>query len=132
MHSEIKVSFFYEGFDIHPDELTKLLGIKPDKIQEDGALLREIPKKLFKKGHLWSLYANDFSKNIEDQTMSILNKIKPFKINFIEASKKYNTYLMCLVESYEGDRPSIVFNKDIVKELADMNTEISIDLYIYD
>lgn len=83
------------------------------------------------KTNWWELNSGlNTSAEFDKHINALLAKIRPHKQRFIEISKSFNPGLSCVVYSYDGARPSMGFSKDAIKELAEINAEIDIDLYV--
>ena len=68
----------------------------------------------------------DFERHIN----ALLARIRPYKQQFIENGKVLHPVLSCVVYSYDGARPSMGFSLDAIQELAELNAEVDIDLYV--
>lgn len=129
MKSEIKVYFRIVGFPMSPEVLTDKLGLKPTDTWKKGDAGR-IAKTTFKNNG-WEL-SSGLNKSVDLKTHvgTLLDNITPFKKNFVKVCSEYPPDLICVVYSYGGDRPAIVFERDIIKELTELNASIDVDLYV--
>lgn len=130
MRSEIRVYFLIRGFPGFPEALTAELGVQPTHTWRKGDPLQ------FGKGTYrdngWEINSGlGESTDLKTQVKNLLDRIAPVKEKFIEVSKKYSLDLTCVIRSYGGDRPAIPFDREIIKELAVLNTSIDIDLYVF-
>jgi hypothetical protein len=130
MKTEIKASFGFTDFPMPPQELTKELGIEPTHSWKKGD--PGIASKLPMKNNGWELSSGlELSKDFESHLRALLDKIRPLKENFINVGKKFPTVLSCIIYIYGEDRPYLGFESTVVKELADLNATIDIDLYTF-
>lgn len=132
LKNEYHVWILISNFECHPDEITTQLGIKPTDIKIKGEY-RFVDKKkthkMLNKESLWIL-DSELSRNIpiEKHLEHLLNKIKPYKQNFIKIANKYSLELTCAVYYYEAN-PGINLKKEILKEIAELNLELGFDIY---
>jgi hypothetical protein len=132
MYSEVKVEFGFSGFDEDPDEVSEIIGLKPDEIKRKGEPLDYIPGKL-RNFHSWILIASkDKTINMEDQIDMIIKRLMPLKdklVKFSEMSEK--PFLNLVIKSYGGDRPLINYRADVIKFLAEIGAGSCVDLCVY-
>jgi hypothetical protein len=129
MKTEIKASLGFTDFPMSPQDLTKELGIEPTNSWRTGEI--GTMSKLPMKNNGWELGSGlELSRDFESHLKALLDKIRPYKENFIDAGKKYPAILSCIVYIYGQDRPFVGFESTSVKELAELNATIDIDLYI--
>ena len=132
MRSKIRVCLRFGEFSMPPEELSTELGLQPTDSWSKGDPCRVAKKRTFTYNG-WELSSGrEESADLEAHVNAILHQIAPFKENFRKVAAKYPPMLTCVIYSYDGDRPAIVFERDVVKELADLNALINIDLYIFD
>ncbi len=129
MKTEIKTSICFNDFPMHPDELSKELGVEATNIWVKGEKGKRTNK--LRKNNGWKLQSElDKSEDLEKHVMFLLNKIRPIKHNFLRFSINYEPILSCVVYIYDGDRPPLNFSQEIIKELSEINASIDVDLYI--
>ncbi len=131
--NEGRVYFALDTKDIHPDEITKFLGIEPTSITLKGSIL---PNKL-PKINSWKLStANIVNEYIDvyDMATEIINKLNPKKDMIIEAIKKFNAsprleVVLWFSKNEEHSTPAIGFEIETIKFLGDIGALIDIDTY---
>jgi hypothetical protein len=62
----------------------------------------------------------------------VLARLAPAWSAFVELGVRYDAYINCVVESYDGDRPAIPFDRDTVGRVAELRAAIDVDLYVLD
>ncbi len=120
------------GFDVHPKEITRQIGLEPTDIEIKGEYRfvgKKKPHKMLNKENHWVLDSGlSREVSIEKQLEHLLNKIKPYKKNFTEISKKYELQLNCAIYYYEAN-PGINLDNNILKEITELNVGLGLDIY---
>ncbi len=121
------------GFECLPEKITEKLGIEPTETRRKDEY-RTIGKgkherKRINKENAW-LLKSELSRSvpIEKHIEHLLNKIKPYKQNFIEIAKQYSFELTAAIYYYEVN-PGINLESKILKEIAELNMELGLDIY---
>jgi hypothetical protein len=131
MNHKIFVAFRLMNFDCTPEEITSKIGIVPAESWRAGELVT-------KKGSMkhesngWEVdsHAPRF-EDLETHVKSVLEQLKPSWSSLVEISAQCYTEISCTIYIYsEAQVPAIHFDKDIVQQLAELNADIDIDLYI--
>ena len=131
MRSEIQVYFRLRGFPMSPADLTAELGVEPTDTWQVGQP-RRLAKGAFKENG-WEISSGlEKAADLEAHVHALLEKITPHREKFKKVSASYPPELVCVVYSYGGDRPALFFTREVVRELAMLNVEIGIDLYVMD
>jgi len=129
MKTEIKINLVFFDFSMSPDDLSQKLGINATSTWRKGDQGITVPIR--KKTNGWELSSGlDKSTDFEKHIDALLAKIRPHKQQFIEMGKVLSPVLSFVVYSYDGARPSMGFSKEAIQELAELNAEIDIDLYV--
>ena len=119
-------------FDCSPEELTRQLEIQPTETLKKGEYRmvgKKNPTKMLNKINYWKFAPNvSEDVSIERQFKILLEKLKPFKENFIKVSKKYTLRITCAAYYYEIN-PGINLSPEILEEIAQLHAEIRFDLY---
>ena len=130
MRSKIKASLRFDGFPVSPEQLSTELGLEPTEAWSKGDPCRWAKER---RSNGWKLSSGlEESADLEAHVNAVLHQIAPFKEKFRKVTAKYPPMLACVIYTYDGDRPAIVFERNVVMELADLNALIDIDLYIFD
>lgn len=132
LQNEYKAWFLIRGFEFHPRELTKQIGIEPTDIKVKGEYRIVNPKtshKMLNKENLWILYSSlPHNVPIEQHIEHLLNKIRPSKQNFIRIAKQYSLEFTCAIYYYEAN-PGINLTNKILREIAELGIELGLDIY---
>jgi len=132
LKNEYHAWLLVRSFEFHPKEITKQLGLEPTDIKVKGEYRivgKKKPHKMLNKENLWIL-DSELPRNIpiEKHLEHLVNKIKPYKQNFIKIANQYSLELTCAIYYYEAN-PGINLDKNILKELAELNIELGLDIY---
>jgi hypothetical protein len=132
LKNEYHAWLLVSNFDFNPEEITKQLGIEPTNVKIKGeyrVVGKKTPRKILNKENLWIL-DSELPRNIpiEKHIEHLLDKIKPYKQNFIEIAKQYSLQLTGAIYYYEAN-PGINLDKKILKEITDLNVELGLDIY---
>ncbi|MEK7517935.1 MAG: DUF4279 domain-containing protein [Patescibacteria group bacterium] len=124
--------FLVSGFECHPEEITKQIGVSPTEVHIKGEYRIIGKKKKIKrmnKKNSWVL-DSPLPKNapIEKHLKHLLDIIKPYKQNFIDVAKKYELQFNCAVYYYEAN-PGICLESNIMKEISELNIPLYFDIY---
>lgn len=134
MKTKIWSEFIIEDFPMKHEELSKKLGVEPTEAENAGDTYRYPNGKLsVVKFSSWTLDSGcDKHIDFETQVKTLLNKIRPFKKNFIEICEKYPLGLSVYIHTSEDESsPYIGWESNVMKELAEYNASWGIDLSIY-
>lgn len=130
--NEYHAWFLVRDFESHPKEITDQLGIEPTDIKVKGEyklIGKKNPQKIINRENLWILDSELSKKSsLEDHLKQLLNKVKPYRQNFIELAQKYKLELNCAVYYYEAN-PGIFLESDIIKEVSELNASLNLDIY---
>jgi len=133
-NSKIFLEFNITGFEITCDELTTIIGLSPTRYFQKGEnLLLKYNKKIITIGiNEWILDSGMSPDNGLDEIFrGMLNKLRPFKKNLIPICKKYSTDFNIIIHIYGNDYPGIIWENDILKEIAEYNASMGIDLSVF-
>lgn len=136
MEKNDEVSVYITIFDFaNREELEKLVEIPNCKLNLKGDIRR--PGVLYKK-NTWSIKSDLIVKNekdeyyliksINEQCNYLLNIISPYKTIIKFLTNKYHGEFSIGIYNYDG-RPGIHLNKNLLKEIVDLNLELDIDIY---
>ncbi len=138
MHYEIKVEFSIIGFEEQPQEVSDFLGIIADEYFQKNELISS--KSILKnKVNGWVIFSGYYVKDeIEKHLKGLFEKINKNKNGFKYLCNKYDSELAISLTIYynkyndeeEHNTPALHFDKEIIKLLSELNSEIDIDLYV--
>lgn len=128
---EISIKFIIWDFECPADEITSYTGVKPTEVWIKGEtrLIGRIKHERINKHNAWILkselpQSSDPDKHLEN----ILKKIRSNKEKFINLTNKYDAELSFGIY-FKHCNPGITLDKDILKELAELNIEAGFDMY---
>jgi hypothetical protein len=130
MNYKIFVAFMLIGFECDPEEITARVGITPTETWRTGDFVTK--KAVMKhKSNGWQLDSKlEQTAELEDHIKSVLEQLKPSWQSLIEISIDCYVEISCAIHLYSDNQlPAIHFNKEMVQEFAELNTDIDIDLY---
>lgn len=132
MYTEVWAAFVLTGFDLDPDQVTALTGITPSKTWRLGEIIN--PRAIMRYQHYgWRVKSDlSLSADLEEHVRTVLEQLKPAWPVLVELGRRYDVEIACVVRSFGGDRPSMHFDKDSVKRIAELNAALDIDLYVFD
>jgi hypothetical protein len=129
MRSEIRVCLRLRGFPMPPETLTSEIGLQPTDSWKKGDPCR-FAKTIFKDNG-WEVNSGlDTSLDLGTHVKTLLKKLAPLKKNLAKVCAQCRAELVCVIYSYGGDRPTIYFEKEIMKQIVELNVSMYIDLYI--
>ena len=130
MQSEISASFTLTGLDFEPEEITAKVGIIPSEIWRVGDLISQ-RATIRHKHNGWSVNSKlEKSADLEDHVQSVLEQLQPGWLSLVELCKRYYAEIECVIYIVGDDRPAIHFDKHIMQQVAELNAEIDVDLYV--
>lgn len=126
-------TYFKITGDFNPDEVTQILELTPSKQWKVGDLRRNRTKYDFA---LWEYGRCDiYDVYVENQMMKTLERLLPKVTLLKDIKQKYdvNLTLEIVPSIYAGGiNPCLAPNKDVIKFCYETDTDIDIDLYIFD
>ena len=133
----VKVSFRITGDLIDPSEITKHLGLQPDKSHRKGDANEVVSKKgriirysPFSSG-LWSINTKlcdtcDFNSHLKN----LLDHIYPLKNELNELSLRgYKMDIFCGVFAQEVDQPGFIICPENLLKIGELNISLGMDFY---
>jgi hypothetical protein len=130
LRSEIEAYFRIIGDDVNPAEVTVLTGLPPDKTWKIGEL--RVPNATIRHHvNAWIISSGlPNSAGLTDHLLALVERLRPALPALTDISHRHRSEIDCVIKSYDGDRPEIYFDHDIVNFAAQVNAVIGIDLYI--
>ena len=133
MHSEVHAAYTLTGMEFDPDVITRKLQIAPTKTWRLGDPIQETILRHKHDG--WSI-SSDLSDtdDLEDHMRALLKLIYPRRKQLEQLRRQYKleAEFACAIYTYDGSRPAIHFDSEIVRQVAELGAEIDIDLFILD
>lgn len=118
-----------DRFKCHPDEISKILGVKASKVFVKGELDRfDNPIKF----NSWRLESNLQSIELEKHIQSLLKKTTKFK-NVVKIVPRFTCLLQVVVNARDGeDTPIMTISSRTMKMLSERNIDLDIDMYFWE
>lgn len=116
-----------------PDNITEMLGIQPFDTKTAG-----IPRRNGRSLYTFSDWAackqTEPAMDAEEQCRNIVRELRPHLSQLQDIKRKFNVdfTLMIVPHIYNEESPILVFDREIIEFCYLTNTEIAVDLYIYD
>lgn len=128
--NQIAASLEFWDFTMSPEDLSVRLGLDATESWKQGDPTRFVPGRRHRR-NFWKLESPlPDSAPLEDHVKALLAQIKPFKDRFREVASECVFLLECSVRYYTGSVPSIVFDRDVVRVLSELNATIDVDFSV--
>lgn len=126
---ELSARLVIYGFECPPEEITQILGTQPDEVWRKGDYRGERPAKPSRDSGWVLSSASSDQVRIESHIASVLEKLgSSDRVRDLPAESK--RYVSCEVMTLEGPSgPDITLSPDILRRLAEIGVELSIDSY---
>ncbi len=123
-----RVWYALRGIDVDPDGVTKLTGIKPDRVGRRGEPTpwTGIPRA---EG-LWLLFsglgdADEFHEHLD----ALVGRLRPAWGAFVDLGRVHNAEVGAAIHLVEAQGPLIVVLPDVSASLAELGAAFAFDLY---
>lgn len=124
---EIKVSINVTDFDCTPEEISKILSIKPSKTWVEGDGVDGLTQ-LKRKQNGWQLNSRlSCSNSLEKQIQSLIDDISCNKDKFLLLPSKCTVEIACCIYVEDG-MPEISISSNLIKEISSISACIDIDI----
>jgi hypothetical protein len=132
MDTKIWVELNISGFPMPHEELSQILGVQPTEAENKGDLYHSQSGKSFVLSEsAWTLSSGLTSEiGLVEQMEALLNKLRPFKQNFITITSRFSSDLNITIHTSALGTPFIGWENWMIKELAEYNLSMGIDLSI--
>lgn len=128
------IIFGFYDFDVHPNEITDSLDLKPTKTGLKGEEYEVGEQRKIEKTrdcNFWEIevktLTNDFIGDLVDKFVADVIRDRTKEIN--KLSNKCQCKLTVVQYYRDGWNPGYFFSRELIKLLADINAEIDIDTY---
>jgi hypothetical protein len=110
-----------------PEEIKKQTGISPSETWGKGEV--KPGTTIQYKDNGWELKSGlPLEASLVDHVNFLLSAVAPARTQLMSLTKKYYSVLACAV--YFGEEcPEIHFDNDLLRQIADMNLRLDLDLY---
>lgn len=125
MASSIRIDFCLFDTAQHPREVTKLLGIKPDKEVGKG---ERNEKLLLPRQSIWSLMSSEGGMDVEHYWSEIYSKLGPV-IEDVESVSKSASPRITIIINVDGRLPSVIIPPSMSFFASKIGANIDIDYF---
>jgi hypothetical protein len=131
MSTTITAYLTLTGHGVDPAEITRALGITPDKIWREG---ESIQRTLLKsKDDAWSIQVKrEGALAAGDVVHALLERTKPFapKVRELAIRLNLSVEIACDIATDTQPVPVLHFDQEILSTLNELGAELDIDLYL--
>ncbi|WP_071777210.1 DUF4279 domain-containing protein [Coleofasciculus chthonoplastes] len=134
--NEIYAYFRLSGVDLDPDEITKIVGVKPTQTWKTGdVVVRSRGKPTIRKFSVWKVKSKlapseelDPTRELEIHIESVFEQLQPGWQQLAQISYQYEALICCVVYAY-SHVPAISFNQQIIHKASELSAGIDLDMY---
>jgi hypothetical protein len=124
--TEITASFLIRGFGCDHDHITRQIGIDPSATWRKGDQIGQ--SRLRRKEDGWRLDSELSPQAALDQhARNILDRIHPRSAALTSIEGRAHFFAAMYIHA--GDRPPATLSSEIIRQLADLNAGVDIDIY---
>jgi len=133
MFEEVKVSFEIRSFDSPPDDITKLLGIKPTEAWQKGdhihPEIKHSPGWLGARDNCWLIRSGaKESEDIEVHLKKLMSVLSPKQAVIHELAQSCDAKVR-VTATCTDNSPGLVFEPGLLKEIVSLGAVLDIDLW---
>lgn len=136
MKSKIWVEIIFNGFEEHPNDISKLVGISPSEFSVKGNIYRSPNgEEIREPFNEWRLSSGcKTSLDFEEQLKVLILKFKPFSNTFLEFCKRCSPFFKVVVHIYLNESyPYLgIDDKNVLKDMATINSTFGIEYSIFE
>ena len=124
---KVYVSYEIRGFDFHPNDITKEIGLNPTEMWQKGDKLTSIHAK----DNFWSVGSGlEVTESIEKQLEALAKKLTPYADRAAPLAKKYNSMIR-VAATYSDYYPGIVMSPELLADLSQLGAQLDLDINVY-
>lgn len=122
----MKVYILISDFECSPTEISRILGLVPEKTFLKGDTIT--PSILKRKFNGWCYSPPQIDQlHFEKAVIEILNNVKELN-RLSEVTKYFEAQITCAIDKGEEQFPSLYLSRETVKRLSGQNCSIDIDV----
>lgn len=127
MGNEIKVRYSLSGFKCDPEEITRLVGLRPSKTWRMGDLIEGTIRRDAENG--WRIDSGlPNSSSLEEHLDRLLTLLEDKKENIAALAESCYSEVSCIVYAIDYV-PALTFEKEHLRRIVALGACIDIDLY---
>ena len=130
--SEINIEFSIKGEKFDPMDITKIIGISPNRSYSKGDQIKSKP--MFRDHSLWEIETGfqlsfDINNQLK-QMMDILNNKKDF-VRKLTVQYDVKMSFIIIINFINHDKPTIYLSKEVISFVNEIRADIQFDYYFY-
>jgi hypothetical protein len=128
-YTKITGSFKIYDFEADPDEISNFLGMTPSRCWRTGDIIKTSTMK--RKSNCWIIDSECGKEiSIDLHIRNLLIRLDCIADKFLVLPYDVKSCFSFAIYSYNGDRPSLFMEHDIISGIAKYNANLDLDLYI--
>ena len=125
--NEIRVHLAFTSSHTSPDEVTRVLGVKPNRTWLRGETISGTKRQYSENG--WRLASGlDASHGLEEHLLTLLTAIEPLAPKIAKLAERWDTEIGCVIYASQYV-PEMHFSPSVLRRLSDLGVDVDIDLY---
>lgn len=128
MRTEVRGSLIVAGYTCSHDDISAAYGVEPSETWNAGDRTPSGRRTRKMKG--WRFWSSlPLTATQEEHAAHLLSLLKP-DFGKLKAIGPHEAALSFAVESYNGDRPALGLEHELLAKLVEMKLDLDIDLYV--
>ena len=128
MRTEVRGSLILVGYTCSHDDISAAFGVEPSETWNVGDRTSSGRRVLKQNG--WRFWSSlPLTATMEEHAIHLLDLIKP-DFSKLKAINSEEAALSFAVESWNGDRPALGLEHELMAKLVEMKLDLDIDLYV--
>lgn len=130
--SKINIEFSIKGENINPVEITKIIGLSPNRFYSRGDQIKNKP--IFRDHSLWEIETGfQLSFDINNQLKPMIDMLNDKKDVIKNLTIQYDVVISFIIVIYfiNQDKPAIYLSKEVISFLNEIGADIQFDYYFY-
>lgn len=130
--SKINIEFSIKGENINPVEITKIIGLSPNRFYSRGDQIKNKP--MFRDHSLWEIETGfQLSFDINNQLKPMIDMLNDKKDIIKNLTIQYDVVIsfIVVINFINQDKPAIYLSKEVISFLNEIGADIQFDYYFY-
>ena len=129
MRTEVRASLILVNYSCSHDDVTAAFGVEPSRTWNVGDPLPSGRRPHKSKG--WRLWSNlPLTATMKEHAIHLLGQLKPDSAKLTALDPEV-AQLSFAVESWNGARPPLGLEHELMARLVEMKLDLDIDLYVF-
>lgn len=132
MATEMYAQLAIYGEQLDPDEVTKVLGLSPERSWRRGDPKGARGVASRKEG-CWKIEtkrSQDCEKDLNDHLLTLLERIAPVRGIVGALAERFTLQFECIIE-FDQEVPALHVDRQVMKAMSDLGGELDIDAYLF-